>query len=93
MPEPKLEDIDGDAILGDGDDGGEEGGDFQEKKEILCSWSADPDEHRRVFVFDRMANSDIDGKILVENMNHVSQWLKDGSLPKATRSAFKGSKE
>ena len=51
----------------------------------LCTWSSDPDEHRRVFVFDKMADSDIAGHTLVENMDAVCKWLKDGTVPQKER--------
>jgi hypothetical protein len=69
------------STLGDGDDGNGDDSTVTTENEKLCTWSDDPDEHRRVFVFDKMADSQIDGRILVENMNHVSLWLKDGVLP------------
>lgn len=46
----------------------------------LCTWTNDKDEWRRVFVFDRMADSDIVGSTLVENMHAVEQWLKSGRV-------------
>lgn len=45
-------------------------------------WTADPEEQRRAFIFEHMASPDIDGKILVENMNMAAEWLKSGAMPK-----------
>ena len=76
-----------DATLGDGDDGE---GDLDlelvgEGDPPMCYWSDNEDEHRRVFVFDRMATADIAGNILVENMNAVANWIKDGAPPGKAR--------
>lgn len=35
----------------------------------------------RLFIFEAMANSEIDGKILVENMNYVFEWVQNGVVP------------
>jgi hypothetical protein len=72
--------------LGDGDDGdGDLDLEVVPEKEPLCSWSDDPDEHRRTFIFDRMNDAQIDGKILVENMQMVAEWLKTGTVPQPTK--------
>jgi len=42
--------------------------------EELCTWSDDPDEHRRVFVLINFPSD-------VEKMEKISQWLKDGLKP------------
>ncbi len=42
---------------------------------------AEGDEIRRAFVLDLMADSEVDGKILVQNMEMVFQWLKGGTTP------------
>lgn len=55
----------------------------------LCTWSESKDEWRRVFVFKEMATSDLAGNILVENMDAVCKWLKDGSVPRKLK-AVKG---
>lgn len=44
-------------------------------------WAADGDELRRTFVFEIMGTPEIDGAILVENMDAVAQWLKTGTVP------------
>lgn len=38
----------------------------------------DIDEQRRAFVIYHMADSDIDGRVLVSNMDQVYRWLKSG---------------
>lgn len=35
----------------------------------------------RCFIFEMMADADIDGKILVENMNYVYEWINEGTVP------------
>jgi hypothetical protein len=47
----------------------------------VCTWTDDVDEKRRAFVVNQMANSDVDGKVLVQNMHAVCEWLKSGALP------------
>ena len=49
-----------------------------------CTWTADVDEKRRAFVVNQMANCDVDGKVLVENMHAVCEWLKSGQVPTQT---------
>ena len=44
----------------------------------VCTWTNDVDEKRRAFVVNQMANSDVDGKVLVQNMHAVCEWLKTG---------------
>jgi hypothetical protein len=51
-----------------------------EKREFY--WTDDQDEIRRYYILIHMANSDMDGKILVENMNLVYNWCVKGELPK-----------
>ena len=69
--------------LPDGGDGEEVDADFYlSDDKPICTWSDDPEEHRRVFVFDRMNDSGVDGKILVQNMELINQWLKSGDAPK-----------
>jgi hypothetical protein len=53
-----------------------------EKPDDSYPWCTDDDERRRTFVAEIMANSEIDGRILVENMDTLYKWLKDGLLPK-----------
>ena len=67
----------------------DDGGDDEVEAELwlndnrpLCTWSDNKDEWRRVFVFDKMANLDIAGHTLVENMDTVCKWLKDGTVSK-----------
>jgi hypothetical protein len=48
----------------------------------VCTWTSDVDEKRRAFVVNQMANCDVDGKVLVENMHAVCEWLKSGELPR-----------
>lgn len=73
---------DAETVGGDGEDGGLEieagdGGDDYG----ICHWSKDPDEHRRAFIIREMATADIDGPIMVANMDAVYRWLRDGVLP------------
>jgi hypothetical protein len=49
----------------------------------VCTWTSDVDEKRRAFVVSQMANCDVDGKILVQNMHAVCEWLKSGKVPDA----------
>ena len=51
----------------------------------VCTWTDDVDEKRRAFVVNQMANSDVDGRVLVENMHAVCEWLKSGHLPAEAR--------
>ncbi|HZX69781.1 MAG TPA: hypothetical protein VFE77_03100 [Rhodanobacter sp.] len=39
----------------------------------------------RALVFSYMANADIDGRILAENMNIAAEWIKDGTVPMRPR--------
>ena len=39
------------------------------------------DQKLRAYVLSQMASADIDGRILVENMNLVTEWIKDGTMP------------
>lgn len=50
-------------------------------------WTNDPDEQRRAFIIETMSDADIDGPVLVSNMEAVFQWLKNGtvSAPKAKK--------
>ena len=48
-------------------------------------WAEDTDEIRRAFIIDVMSDADIDGGVLVDNMNTVFQWLKSGELPKKSK--------
>ena len=40
----------------------------------------DIDEQRRAFVIFHMADPDIDGRVLVSNMDQVYRWLKSGEM-------------
>lgn len=46
------------------------------------------DEQRRAFIFGQMGSAEIDGKILVENMSLVEEWLRSGK----THAKEKGTK-
>lgn len=41
----------------------------------------DADEERRCWIFERLADSEIAGNILVENMQKVNAWIKDETMP------------
>ena len=44
--------------------------------ETICTWSNDPDEARRLFIFVQLgASNDI------EKMEMVCRWIKDGTTP------------
>lgn len=60
-------------------------------REDICTWTDDVDEKRRAFIISTMAVAEIDGHVLVTNMEMVFQWLKSGALPeeKKTTRAFK----
>lgn len=46
---------------------------------------ADDDQKLRAFILSYMGNADIDGRILVANMEACFHWVKDGKVPtKAT---------
>ena len=47
----------------------------------VCTWTNDVDEKRRAFVVSQMANCDIEGPVLVQNMHAVCEWLKTGHPP------------
>lgn len=38
------------------------------------------DEALRIYVFTQMADSDIDGKILAENMEKAFRWIRPGKV-------------
>jgi hypothetical protein len=42
----------------------------------------DPDQLRRAWIFGLLADSEIDGRVLVENMARVELWLKTGNVEK-----------
>ena len=66
----------------------DEGGDddleidvIEEEKGVIYR-PASADEQRRAFVFYYMVDSNIDGEILVRNMDLVCKWLKDETVPR-----------
>lgn len=44
-------------------------------------WASDDDEMRRAYIVQEMATPDVDGKILVQNMELVFRWMKNGIVP------------
>ena len=53
----------------------------QEKTPDSYPWCGENnDERRRSFIAEIMANSEIDGRILVANMDAVYKWVKDGAI-------------
>lgn len=52
-------------------------------------WSEDKEEWRRSFVFEHMANPEIDINILLRNMELAFKWLKDGTIPEKGESTPK----
>lgn len=38
-------------------------------------------EKRRAFIFECMANAEIDGRILIENCAIADEWIKTGTRP------------
>ena len=80
MPEIKM----APPVLGDGDGSDEDderianltnfnaGGDTP-----ICTWSDEPDQKLKAFIVNLMANSDISGTILVENMERVFRWVRE----------------
>jgi hypothetical protein len=46
-------------------------------------WTSNTDEDCRTFIFERMASPEIDGAVLVDNMDRVYHWLRfHKKLPK-----------
>lgn len=41
-------------------------------------------ERRRAFVLAHMANAEIEGRILVDNLQLIYEWLTDGTVPART---------
>jgi hypothetical protein len=39
------------------------------------------DRRLRAWIFDRMCNSDLEGKVLIANMEACLQWIKHGNRP------------
>ena len=54
---------------------------------------AEGDEIRRAFIIDVMADADIDGKVLVDNMDAVFHWLKSGKVSRKTNALQRSSGE
>lgn len=54
-------------------------------KEDDFPWAVDDDERRRAFVFVQLTESaeavQVEGKILVQNMECIWRWLRDGTVP------------
>lgn len=50
-------------------------------------WLLQNDAHLRCFILKHYAvgATEIDGKILVENMDKIFDWIKDGAVPRAKR--------
>lgn len=44
-------------------------------------WADDPDEIRRCFVLEHIGSSEIEARVLIENMQMVFEWLKTGQRP------------
>lgn len=74
---------------GDDDDPPEFDIDFVPDEAPQYFWTKDVDEIRRTFIFDKLADPSIDGRILVENMELIFKWLTKGDLPKAKKSHLK----
>ncbi len=83
----KPEEIeDAETVGGDGEDGDLNIEVLEDEPEYeICPWSKDPDEHRRAFIIREMASADIDGAIMVSNMDAVYRWLRDCALPVVTK--------
>jgi peptidyl-tRNA hydrolase len=45
----------------------------------------DLDMSLRMFIVEQMAHADIDGKVLVANMEILFQWIKNGQKPEAPK--------
>ena len=48
---------------------------------LLYPGQVDLDEQRRAFVFEHLANGEIDGHILAANCHLLCEWLKTGCVP------------
>ena len=49
----------------------------QEKYPQQCELA----EQRRAFILSHMADAEIDGKILLDNMKSIETWLETGNVP------------
>lgn len=47
----------------------------------LYEFVDEPDQKLRCFICERIASSEIDGRILVENMDFIFRWIKEGLVP------------
>ncbi len=47
------------------------------------------DVQLRAFIAETMANADVDGGILVGNMERVFKWVKAGTVPRKARSGLR----
>ena len=52
----------------------------QSEAERPYPWTANIEQAWRAFIIDAMANADIDGKVLVENMQTVYEWGVTGKM-------------
>lgn len=75
MAQPELKDGDGGP-----DDGPEI--DFIPDSAPQFYWAASPDEIRRSFIFDRVADISVHPHVMIENMEIMFRWLKGGEVPK-----------
>ena len=62
--------------------------DEQEPEEMNCDveplpypFVEDDDQKLRCFIAEHYLNAEIDGTILIENMNSIFAWIKDGKAP------------
>lgn len=65
---------------GDGGDDGDKEITVEPENEYF-PWAESKEEWRRSFVFENMANSEVDVYILIGNMELVLKWLQDGTVP------------
>lgn len=54
------------------------------EEEAPYPWTDDLDEMRRCFVLEHIGSSEIEGRVLIENMHMVFEWLKTGQRPAPT---------
>lgn len=48
-------------------------------------WAGSVDEMRRAWLIEMFANSDIDAKILIQNLDVVCRWLETGEIPETIK--------
>jgi hypothetical protein len=58
----------------------------EKKEDLVYPHTAPLDEQRRAFVLETMADAELDGRLLVQNMDLVYKWLADGSVPPTEKS-------